>query len=99
MASLKELMAQKEALEKQILATRESEYRDAITRVKAIVTEFGLSAGDVFGGAARAGRKSGKTGVKVAPKYRDPATGKTWSGRGVAPAWIKDRNRDDFLIR
>jgi DNA-binding protein H-NS len=34
-----------------------------------------------------------------APKYRDPKSGKTWSGRGPAPAWLvgaKDRTR--FLI-
>lgn len=34
-----------------------------------------------------------------APKYRDPKTGATWSGRGPAPAWLagaKDRTR--FLI-
>jgi hypothetical protein len=30
-----------------------------------------------------------------APKYRDPVSGATWSGRGPAPAWLasaKDRN-------
>ncbi|WP_408220049.1 H-NS histone family protein [Paraburkholderia dilworthii] len=34
-----------------------------------------------------------------APKYRDPKSGATWSGRGRAPAWLsgaKDRSR--FLI-
>ncbi|WP_321931889.1 H-NS family nucleoid-associated regulatory protein [Paraburkholderia guartelaensis] len=33
------------------------------------------------------------------PKYRDPKTGATWSGRGTAPAWlagVKDRSK--FLI-
>jgi DNA-binding protein H-NS len=25
----------------------------------------------------------------VAPKYRDPATGATWSGRGEAPPWVE----------
>lgn len=33
------------------------------------------------------------------PKYRDPATGKTWTGVGRAPAWIaaaKDRSK--FLV-
>jgi DNA-binding protein H-NS len=34
------------------------------------------------------------------PKYRDPASGATWSGRGHAPSWIKDAaNRDEFLIK
>lgn len=33
------------------------------------------------------------------PKYQDPRTGKTWSGRGRAPTWIEGKNRDQFLIQ
>lgn len=34
-----------------------------------------------------------------APKYRDPATGATWSGRGRAPAWLAGaKDRTAFLI-
>jgi DNA-binding protein H-NS len=25
----------------------------------------------------------------VAPKYRNPQTGETWSGRGLQPNWLK----------
>ncbi|MBR8256809.1 H-NS histone family protein [Burkholderia ambifaria] len=33
------------------------------------------------------------------PKYQNPKTGETWSGRGRAPLWIRDaKNRDRFLI-
>lgn len=33
------------------------------------------------------------------PKYRNPATGATWSGRGRAPAWLADaQDRTAFLI-
>ena len=33
------------------------------------------------------------------PKYRDPATGATWSGRGPAPAWLAGtKDRTAFLI-
>lgn len=31
-------------------------------------------------------------------KYRDPASGKTWSGLGKRPRWIVGKNFDDFLI-
>ena len=31
-------------------------------------------------------------------KYMDPVSKKTWNGHGKAPAWIKNGNRDDFLI-
>ena len=37
---------------------------------------------------ARKSSKGKKTG-KVAPKYRDAATGQTWSGRGLQPNWLK----------
>jgi DNA-binding protein H-NS len=40
---------------------------------------------------------------KATPKYRDPDTGLTWSGRGMVPRWLnaalaRGHNRDDFLI-
>ena len=53
------------------------------------------------GSAVRSPRKAGFT---VAPKYRHPGSGDTWSGRGSAPRWLKEALRkrgtklDDFLI-
>jgi DNA-binding protein H-NS len=38
-------------------------------------------------------------GDKVAAKFRDPETGKTWSGRGREPTWIKGKNREEFKIQ
>lgn len=32
------------------------------------------------------------------PRYRDPASGKTWSGLGTVPGWIRDKDRNQFLI-
>lgn len=37
-------------------------------------------------------------GEKVAPKYRNPETGDTWTGRGREPAWIKGKDRSDFAV-
>jgi DNA-binding protein H-NS len=37
-----------------------------------------------------AGSKVGVAkGSKVAPKFRNAATGDTWSGRGLQPKWLK----------
>jgi DNA-binding protein H-NS len=47
------------------------------------------------------GASKGKARKKmtVAPKYRDPKSGVTWTGRGMAPAWIRDvEDRTPFLI-
>lgn len=55
------------------------------------------------GKAAPVANKAVKAGNYVrgvqAPKYQDPKSGATWSGRGRAPAWlagVKDRSK--FLI-
>ncbi|BCG04416.1 hypothetical protein PPGU19_089840 (plasmid) [Paraburkholderia sp. PGU19] len=52
---------------------------------------------------APAARKTAKPGSYVrgpqAPKYRDPSSDATWSGRGRAPAWLAGvRDRSKFLI-
>jgi DNA-binding protein H-NS len=94
-SSYKELLKQREALEQQIGEARKRELSDAVSQVRALVAEFGLTAQDVFPtGRAR----SASAGTKVAPKYRDPATGQTWTGRGKAPKWIQNENREKFAI-
>ena len=51
MTNLAELIKQKEALDAQITSTRQSELSDAISKVKALVAEYGLTQKDVFGGS------------------------------------------------
>ena len=43
MASLKDLLAQRAALEQQIAETQERERSDAIAKVKSLMQEYGLS--------------------------------------------------------
>ena len=96
MSSLKELIAQKEALEQKIAEAKQNERADAIARVRALMAEHGLTAADLVAtGKGKARARSGK----VAAKYRDAATGQTWTGRGRAPKWIEGKSRDDYLIR
>ena len=96
MTTLAELIKQKEALEAQIANTRQTELADAISKVKALVSEHGLTQKDVFGGSKGAKKSSG--GGKVAAKYRDSSSGQTWTGRGKAPKWIDGQDRSKFQI-
>ena len=96
MAPLQELLAQKAAIEKQIIETQRQERTDAIARVRALMAEYGLSAADIAGKAAPMPRKP--EGRKVAPKYRNPDTGETWSGRGLQPKWLKAALEDGRKI-
>jgi DNA-binding protein H-NS len=96
-ASYKELLAQREALEQAIAQARQSEIASAVAKVRELVAEYGLTAQDVFPG--RAGKAAApKSTSKVAAKYRDAATGQTWTGRGKAPKWIEGKDRTPFVI-
>ncbi len=95
----KELLQQREALELAIVQARQNEIAAAVTKVRELVAEFGLTAQDVFPGrSSKAGAGKTKSVGKVAAKYRDPATGQTWTGRGKAPKWIEGRDRAPFTI-
>lgn len=96
-ASYKELLAQREALEQAIAQARKNEISSAVTKVRELVAEYGLTAQDVFPGRA-AKSAAPKSASKVAAKYRDPATGQTWTGRGKAPKWIEGKDRTPFVI-
>ena len=95
MATYKELLAQKEKLEQQLAAAHAAELETVIAQTRQIVLEYGLTAEDL-GLATKA--KKRKTGT-VAPKYLDPKSGATWTGRGRAPAWIAGKNYERFLIK
>lgn len=100
MATYKELVQQIEKLQQQAENLRKKELQDVIAEVKAKIQQYGLSAFDL--GLARGKSKSSAKGT-VKPKYKNPATGKTWTGRGRAPKWIVEaeeagKKRESFRI-
>ena len=98
MSSYKDLLKQREELEKKIQETRKREMSEAVGKVRQIVQEYGLTAEDVFPPARAARSSASSAGTKVAPKYKNPETGETWTGRGKAPKWIQDQDRSKFEI-
>ena len=105
-ASYEELKDAQERLNSQLQARLGEARAEGMAKIVAIVQEFGFTADEMnkaLSGKVSAGKRGkGKgTGTKAAPKYRDPVSGSTWTGRGVAPAWIKDVAKEDrgqFLI-
>ncbi|HSW05668.1 H-NS histone family protein [Aquabacterium sp.] len=101
MTSLQDLLAQRAEIEKKIADAQREERSSAIAKVKSLMAEFGLTAADIAGKASAPRTKA--AGSKVAPKYRNAATGETWSGRGLQPKWLKaavaaGRKVEDFTI-
>lgn len=102
MATLNELLAQKAAIEKQIVDAQREERAAAIAQIKALMAQYGLTLADI-GARAAPSPKRGASGSKVPPKYRDPDTGATWSGRGLKPRWLEaalaaGRSLSDFAL-
>jgi DNA-binding protein H-NS len=89
MSALQDLLEQKKALDQQITALRTAERQEAISKVRALMAEHGLTATDVQGSASGKAAKAGST-KKVAAKYRDPQTGSSWTGRGLKPRWLTE---------
>lgn len=97
MSSYTDLLAQKTALQKQaaelenlIQDARRAERAGVIAQIKSLLAEHGLTAEDLGQNPGAAKQKKGSNaGKSVAPKYKDEATGQTWSGRGLKPKWVQ----------
>jgi DNA-binding protein H-NS len=89
MATLNELLAQKAALEKQIMDAQREERASAIGQIKALMSQYGLTLADLGTRSAQVPQPHKAQGAKVAAKFRDPVTGDSWSGRGLQPKWLK----------
>jgi DNA-binding protein H-NS len=92
MSTYAELKAQAEALIKQAQEVRKQENKELIIELRAVIRENGITAEQL--GFAPAGKGSRKT---APAKYRDPITGKTWSGRGRTPLWL-DGPREAYAL-
>ena len=100
----RELVEQRRALDEQIERLRKEAVDKAIETIKSLIAEYDIRATDIFPHAhIHINRRARNAGAdhrgRVAPKYRNPATGETWSGRGKAPLWIAGKDREQFLIR
>lgn len=104
MATVAQLLEQRAALEKQIAEAQREERASAIAQIRALMSQYGLNVSDLAGrSSASAKPPRTRGGGTVAPKYRDPATDKTWSGRGLKPTWLRNAIADgktltDFAI-
>jgi DNA-binding protein H-NS len=111
MATLASLKKQIAALEAKVQRVTKDEMQSAITKVRKLMTEFGVTIEHLTSSSTAArGRPAGaktaavkKTAAKSKgakpAKYMDPKSGSTWSGLGRVPHWIANaKDRDTFLI-
>lgn len=94
MHNLNELLVQQEQIAAQIREVRESQKAEVVKYLREQMLAYEISVKDL------APSKKGKTVSKVAPKYRNPETGETWTGRGRQPKWLAESGiaLEHFLI-
>ena len=103
MTTYAELQEKIAALQSQAEELRKRELAEIIADVKQKIAAYGLSAADLGLQSSRESAAPQKTKTALKAKYRDPATGETWVGRGATPKWMRayleaGRNKDEFLI-
>ncbi len=92
MSRFLELKAQLATLNLKIEVARADEKAAAIREIQARMCQWGIQLRDLQ--VARNGRRyvPMKSGRYV-PKYRDPDSGATWSGKGREPRWVAGKDR------
>lgn len=81
--SRKELLELKAAIEKRLGKLEKEERKEALLAAQEAARAHGFSLDELTGA------KPAKPARAKAPaKYRDPESGKEWSGRGRRPAWL-----------
>ncbi|MDR1934046.1 MAG: H-NS histone family protein [Candidatus Accumulibacter sp.] len=105
MDSYQSLLDKISTLQKKASSLRENEKRRAIAEMRKLIELYDVQSAELFSDGKPSVVASkplpvSATGKRILPpKYRDPATGKTWNGHGKTPLWLVGiGDRSKFLI-
>lgn len=89
-SALATLFLQKRDIEARIATHKHEERGLVIRRILQTMADHGLTTVDLARGkmTLKAPSEATKARRLVAPKFRHPTTGETWSGRGLKPTWM-----------
>ena len=95
--TLLQIKKQIESLEREAETVRKREVAGVIERIKQAIDFYGLTVEDLFGEEPKSQTKSKAvprqaakkaTETRAKAKYKDPDSGKTWTGHGKRPGWF-----------
>lgn len=110
--ALSKINAQIQALQRRAENLRLNDRAAALQKIVRQMRDFQISPEDIQAAYAqkksvrrqrKTAQRNGDSRSVVAPKYRHPESGDTWSGRGRAPRWLAaaeraGTSREQFLI-
>jgi DNA-binding protein H-NS len=86
MSEYHDLLSQIENLKRQAEDVRRNEMSGVVGEIKRLMAQYNLTPEDI--GIYSGSMKVKATRAPVPPKYRDPVSGITWTGRGRPPVWV-----------
>jgi DNA-binding protein H-NS len=95
--SLEEMREQLARLQEAIKEAEVHQREQAMGQIQELMYKNSITLEDLQQAMTPATKKKG-TRAKPKAKYRDPESGQEWSGMGKPPMWIRDKDRDQFLI-
>ncbi|MFB1489318.1 MULTISPECIES: H-NS histone family protein [unclassified Thiocapsa] len=110
MSTLHELLEKRIKIDEQIDEARKSERGPVIVQTLALIKDYELLPEELFPDLKKRSKPAGKPAdnstdqsdkkkpSKFPPKYRNPVSLKTWSGKGRKPKWLTDINDPKFQI-
>ena len=96
MTSYAEYVEQIAKLQSLAEAARKDEISGAIQKIKDLMQQHGLTV-EALSSGTRA--KPAKVKGTVAPQFKNPESGETWTGRGRAPRWLDGKDKEEFRIQ
>ncbi|MFP3709731.1 H-NS histone family protein [Paraburkholderia sp. SIMBA_009] len=91
--SYTQLLDELAELDKEIARARVQARDEAMAQISSLMFEFDIKPNEL-----RRPRNIRYNVQPTRPRYRNPATGETWTGRGNPPLWIRGKDRSRYLI-
>lgn len=91
------------ALHQEAKEAQAHELSEARKKIAELMKSSGISAEDLLGRpidkAKILAQKTKAAKMPLPPLYKNPETNETWSGRGRCPAWLADKDREQYRIQ
>lgn len=94
--SVDELTTLEQEAARKRLEKQQAQKQAVIEQIVQVVSTYGVTTEELV--EALGGLKIKRKGVKAVIKFHDPETGKTWTGRGKTPNWLKDKDMEQFRV-
>jgi DNA-binding protein H-NS len=96
---LDQMLAQQAEIAARVDAQRQGLKTAVLAEMREKIARYGLTADELgFTQTAAPAPVPVGDGTVSVPKYRDPQSGRTWSGRGRTPVWLHGKDRLAYLI-